>query len=244
MSSRSSGAPDEQALGPRGEELADNLRTVRRRIEAACDAAGRPHDAVRLIVVTKTYPASDVRLLARLGVREVGENRDQEAAPKAEACADLGLTWHYIGQLQTNKARSVAAYADVVQSVDRPRLVAALDAGAARHERGLTCLIQVSLDGAPGRGGALPADVPELADAIAESPHLTLGGVMAVAPLAVEAARAFAELAEIGTRLRGTHPAATMVSAGMSNDLEQAVEAGATHVRIGTAVLGARRLLR
>ncbi len=244
MSSENSGRPGDRDLGPRGEEIAENLRVVRRRIEDACAAAGRPPDAVRLVVVTKTYPASDVRLLAGLGVRDVGENRDQEAAPKAEACADLKLTWHYIGQLQTNKARSVASYADVVQSVDRPRLVTALDAGADRYGRDLLCLIQVSLDGDPGRGGALPEDVPGLADAIAGSRHLTLGGVMAVAPLGVEPARAFAALAEISTRLRAAHPAATMVSAGMSNDLEQAVEAGATHVRIGTAVLGVRRLLR
>lgn len=232
------------ALGQRRDELAANLRDVRARIDAACDAAGRPHDAVRLVVVTKTYPASDVRLLAGLGVREVGENRDQEAGPKAEACADLDLTWHYVGRLQTNKARSVAAYADVVHSVDRVRLVSALAAGAARRERDITCLVQVSLDGDASRGGALAADVPALADAIAQAPHLRLGGLMAVAPLTAEPADAFAALAEMSTRLREAHPAATMVSAGMSNDLEQAVGAGATHVRIGTAVLGVRRLLR
>jgi pyridoxal phosphate enzyme (YggS family) len=240
MSSETTG----QAHAARREELAANLRDVRKRIVTACDAAGRPHDAVRLIVVTKTYPASDVRLLAGLGVREVGENRDQEAAPKARECADLDLTWHYIGQLQTNKARSVASYADVVQSVDRLRLVSALEAGAARYERELTCLVQVSLDGDASRGGALPADVPALADALAEAPHLRLGGLMAVAPLGGQPARAFEALAEMSTRLREAHPAATMVSAGMSNDLEQAVGVGATHVRIGTAVLGVRRLLR
>lgn len=244
MSSEPAGAPGRSAPGARREELAANLREVRARIDAACDAAGRPRDAVELIVVTKTYPASDVRLLAELGVRQVGENRDQEAAPKAEACADLDLTWHYIGQLQTNKARSVASYADVVHSVDRARLVDALASGAARHERELTCLIQVSLDGDASRGGALPADLPALADAIAEAPRLRLGGLMAVAPLGAEPGRAFEALAEMSTRLREAHPTATMVSAGMSNDLEQAVEAGATHVRIGTAVLGVRRLLR
>lgn len=238
-------SPDDPAARKhRQDELASNLTAVRARIDAACDAAGRARDAVRMIVVTKTYPASDVRLLAGLGVRDVGENRDQEAAPKAEACADLDLTWHYIGQLQTNKARSVAGYAHVVHSVDRPRLAAALSAGAERHGRDLTCLIQVSLDGDAARGGALADTVPALADAIADAPHLRLGGLMAVAPLHTEPARAFAVLAEMSTRLREAHPAATMVSAGMSNDLEQAVEAGATHVRIGTAVLGVRPLLR
>lgn len=238
-----SSEPDAAAEARRS-DLAVNLADVRARIDAACDAAGRPRDSVTLIVVTKTYPASDVRLLAGLGVREVGENRDQEAAPKAEACADLDLRWHYIGQLQTNKARSVASYADVVQSVDRARLVSALSAGAARHGRELDCLIQVSLDGDAARGGALPRDVPALADAVAQAPHLRLGGLMAVAPLGAEPGRAFADLAEMSRRLRESHPAATMVSAGMSNDLEAAVEAGATHVRIGTAVLGVRRSLR
>ncbi|MDI2126193.1 YggS family pyridoxal phosphate-dependent enzyme [Yinghuangia seranimata] len=228
----------------RRDELAANLKDVRARIDAACDAAGRARDAVTLIVVTKTYPASDVRLLAGLGVREVGENRDQEAAPKAAATADLDLTWHYVGQLQTNKARSVAGYADVVHSVDRSRLVDALSSGAVRHGRDLTCLLQVSLDGDTARGGALPADVPALADAVVAAPGLRLGGLMAVAPLHGEPARAFEALAEMSTRLREAHPTATMVSAGMSNDLEQAVEAGATHVRIGTAVLGVRRSLR
>jgi pyridoxal phosphate enzyme (YggS family) len=225
-------------------ELAANLADVERRIAAACAAAGRARDEVTLVTVTKTYPASDVRLLAGLGVRQVGENRDQEAAAKAAELADLPLTWHYIGQLQTNKAASVAAYADVVHSVDRRRLVSSLSAGAVKHGRELTCLLQVSLDGDDSRGGALPADVPSLADAVAESAGLRLGGVMAVAPLGADPARAFAELEQIGTRLRNAHPAATMVSAGMSSDLEQAVSHGATHVRIGTAVLGVRPSLR
>lgn len=241
MSSESAGP---SAVEARRQELAANLADVRARIDAACDAAARPRDAVTLVVVTKTYPAFDVRLLAGLGVREVGENRDQEAAPKAGACADLGLNWHYIGQLQTNKARSVATYADYVHSVDRVRLVDALSAGAVRAEREMTCLIQLSLDGDTARGGALAADVPALADAIAAAPNLRLGGLMAVAPLGVEPARAFADLAEMSRCLREAHPAATMVSAGMSNDLEEAVGAGATHVRIGTAVLGVRRSLR
>jgi len=229
---------------PRRAELAANLDAVRDRIRSACASAGRPREDVTLVVVTKTHPASDVRLLAGLGVRDVGENRDQEAAPKAEATADLDLVWHYVGQLQTNKAKSVAGYADVVHSLDRVRLAAALSTAAARRERAITCLLQVSLDADPTRGGVLPADLAELADAVADLPHLRLGGVMAVAPLGVEPARAFETLREIASGLREAHPAATMVSAGMSNDLEAAVEAGATHVRIGTAVLGVRPSLR
>lgn len=228
----------------RGAELAANLAAVRDRIAAACAGAGRPREDVTLVVVTKTHPASDVRLLAGLGVRDVGENRDQEAAPKAEATKDLDLTWHYVGQLQTNKAKSVAGYADVVHSLDRIRLAHALSAAAVRQHRTITALLQVSLDEDPARGGVSPTDVAELADVVAQAPNLTLGGVMAVAPLGVEPARAFTGLREIATRLREAHPTANMVSAGMSNDLEAAIEAGATHVRIGTAVLGVRPSLR
>ncbi|MEU4793815.1 YggS family pyridoxal phosphate-dependent enzyme, partial [Micromonospora tulbaghiae] len=140
-------------------ELAAGLARVRARIADACAAAGRPRDEVTLVAVTKTYPAADVVALAGLGVTDVGENRDQEAAPKAEAVADAGATprWHFIGQLQRNKARSVVRYADVVQSVDSVRLAAALDAAAgAVRDRPLDVLVQVSIDGDPDRGGALP----------------------------------------------------------------------------------------
>jgi len=223
-------------------ELAANLAAVRRRIEAACSAAGRPAGDVTLIAVTKTFPVSDVRLLAGLGVRDIGENRDREAAAKAAACADLGVRWHFVGQVQTNKARSVASYAHVVHAVDRPRLVAALDQAAQRADRRLTCLVQVDLDPDPDprRGGAQPDAVPGLAAAIAGSASLDLGGVMAVAPLAAPPAAAFERLAAVAEALRRNHPEATIVSAGMSGDIEVAVATGATHVRVGTAVLGAR----
>ncbi|REK84689.1 YggS family pyridoxal phosphate-dependent enzyme [Streptomyces inhibens] len=229
-------------------QLAQNLARVEDRIFTACAKAGRPRDEVNLIVVTKTYPASDVRLLAELGVRQVAENRDQEAAPKAAECADLPLTWHFVGQLQTNKVRSVAGYAGIVQSVDRARLVTALSKEAVRAEREVGCLIQVALDAESGergaRGGVAPDGVEALADAIAGAQGLRLDGVMTVAPLAGPFAgrqlAAFERLMEISTDLRATHPAANMVSAGMSSDLEDAVAAGATHVRVGTAVLGVR----
>ncbi|GAA3237963.1 hypothetical protein GCM10020256_57900 [Streptomyces thermocoprophilus] len=137
----------------RKDELAGNLAKVEQRIADACAAAGRSRDEVTLIVVTKTYPASDVRILSELGVRHVAENRDQDAAPKAAACSDLPLSWHFVGQLQTNKVRSVVGYADVVQSVDRSRLVTALSKEAVRAEREIGCLIQVALDaGESGRG--------------------------------------------------------------------------------------------
>ncbi|MEV6111878.1 YggS family pyridoxal phosphate-dependent enzyme [Streptomyces sp. NPDC052109] len=232
----------------RKSQLAANLANVEERITAACVAAGRKREEVTLIVVTKTYPASDVRILSELGVRHVAENRDQDAAPKAAACADLPLKWHFVGQLQTNKVRSVVGYADIVQSVDRARLVTALSKEAVRAEREIGCLIQVALDagvnGRGERGGVAPGGIEELADLVGESPGLRLDGLMTVAPLtgayAGREQAAFQRLMDLSTDLRRAHPAATMVSAGMSADLEQAVAAGATHVRVGTAVLGVR----
>ncbi|WP_431943672.1 YggS family pyridoxal phosphate-dependent enzyme [Micromonospora marina] len=234
-------------------ELAAGLARVRARIADACAAAGRQRDEVTLVAVTKTYPAADVVALAGLGVTDVGENRDQEAAPKAEAVADAGAAprWHFIGQLQRNKARSVVRYADVVQSVDSVRLAAALDAAAgAVRDRPLDVLVQVSIDGDPARGGALPGSAdPQrglgpVAAAVAGADGLRLAGLMAVAPLGWEPDRAFARLAEVAAALRADHPGATVLSAGMSGDLESAVGHGATHVRVGSALLGMRPALR
>ncbi|NUW39864.1 YggS family pyridoxal phosphate-dependent enzyme [Nonomuraea rhodomycinica] len=225
----------------RRDEIAAGLADVERRIADACRAAGRDRGEVTLIAVTKTRPVEDVRILAELGVRDVGENRDQEAAPKAHELAALPLTWHFVGQLQTNKARSVAGYADVVHSVDRLRLAAALSKEAGRLGREVGCLVQVSLDDDPARGGALPADVPALADQIAALGHVWLGGVMAVAPLGEDPGKAFARLREVAQVVQESHPRATMISAGMSDDLAEAVAHGATHVRIGTALLGRRK---
>ncbi|MFD6952670.1 YggS family pyridoxal phosphate enzyme [Nocardiopsis sp. TSRI0078] len=230
----------------RVERVRANLAAVRARIEAACAKAGRDPGEVSLVAVTKTYPASDVRILASLGVTDVGENRDQEAAPKAAETADLGLTWHFVGQLQTNKARSVASYADVVHSVDRARLARALGERAAAAGRRLTCLVQVNLDedsraGVIGpRGGVDPGDALELAARVDEHEALTLGGVMAVAPREGDPGDAFARLRTVADRIRDRHPRATVISAGMSGDLEAAIERGATHLRLGTALLGNR----
>lgn len=220
--------------------LAAGLAEVEGRLAAACAAAGRRRDEVTLVAVGKTWPASDLRLLAGLGVRDFAESRDQEARPKATELADLGLRWHFVGRLQTNKCRSVAGYAGVVHSVDRAAVVAALGAGARRAGRTVTALVQVSLDGDLDRGG-VPADgVPVLADAVAGEGGLLLGGLMAVAPLGAEPSAAFDRLAELAAHLRAAHPGATMISAGMSGDLEVAVRAGSTHVRIGTALFGGR----
>ena len=200
-------------------------------------------------MVTKTYPASDVRILSELGVRHVAENRDQDAAPKAAECADLPLTWHFVGQLQTNKVRSVVGYADVVQSVDRARLVdGAVEGGGAGRARG--GLPRSRSPSTPGRAsGASAAAWPRAASgswptSSPAAPGLRLDGLMTVAPLTGEYAgrqrAAFERLMDLSTDLRRAHPAANMVSAGMSADLEEAVAAGATHVRVGTAVLGVR----
>jgi PLP dependent protein len=224
----------------RRDELATRLTAVRERISAACEAAGRNAADVTLIAVTKTFPASDVRLLNGLGVTDFGENRDAEAAPKAAQCADLDLTWHFIGQLQTNKCPSVVRYASFVHSVDRMRLIRALGAAARRAQRVIQCLVEVSLDGDPARGGAVAGEVPALAEALAAEPGLVLAGVMAIAPLGMAPPEAFASLLESAAVVRAVRPAATVISAGMSGDLEDAIAAGATHLRIGTALLGDR----
>ncbi len=191
-------------------------------------------------MVTKTYPAADVRILAGLGVTQVGENRDQEAGPKAAELADLELGWHFVGQLQSNKARSVARYATAVHSLDRESLATALDRAAVAAGRTLRCFVQVSLDGVDGRGGVRPEDVARLADLVAGREGLELAGVMAVAPLDADPDPAFARLAEVSAALREQHPDAAAISAGMSGDLESAVLHGATHLRVGSAVLGQR----
>lgn len=225
-------------------EIEHGLAAAHARIREAEISAGRQAGSVDLVVVTKTFPAADVAVLAELGVTEVGENRDQEAAPKAAALAGLPLRWHFIGQLQTNKVRSVVQYADVVESVDRPKLVNALRRAAAGVDRRLDVLVQVSLESQPGRGGVDPSAMLEIADAVAESDRLTLTGIMAVAPLGADPVAAFTRLAELAERLRTDHPTARTISAGMSGDLEAAVECGATQVRLGSAVLGYRPPVR
>ncbi len=227
----------------RASEIATNLGRTRQRIADACSRAGRHPDEITLVVVTKYFPASDVHILAELGVSDVGENRHQEAASKHSDCADLDLRWHFIGGLQSNKAGAVAAYADVVESIDRTKLVAPLTRGAQGRSSPLDCLVQVSLDepGAAGaRAGATPEEVPDIAGAIEASETLALRGLMAVAPLGADPVGAFARLAAIAEKFRREHPGAVWLSAGMSGDLEAAIESGATHVRIGSSVLGPR----
>ena len=230
----------------REQELRDNLQLVRERIEKACVAAGRAPEEVTLVAITKTFPVSDAAALAALGVTDVGENREQELKVKAPELPEL--VWHFVGQLQSKKARSVVRHASVVHSVDRSSLVAALSKAAVAEEKTLRCLLQVSLasygseSAATGadRGGVAPADVLELAAEVAAADGLELGGVMAVAPLGSEPDKAFAGLREVAARLRSEHAGATWISAGMTGDLEAAIRHGATHVRLGRALLGTR----
>ena len=226
----------------RRDDIAAGLDDVRRRIAEAASAAGRDTDDVTLVVVTKFFPASDVRLLAELGVTHVGENRHPEARDKLAECSDLGLRWHFIGGLQSNKAAVVGSYADVVESVDRVKLVNALNRGAHEGSRELDVLLQVSLDppGREGRAGADADDLAALADAVDGSGMLRLRGLMAVAPLEEDPRAAFARLTEVHRAFVGERPEAPWLSAGMSNDFEAAIGAGATHVRVGSAILGAR----
>ena len=229
------------AVGRR-DEISAGLDDVRRRIGDAARAAGRDPGGVTLVVVTKFFPASDVRHLAELGVSDVGENRHPEAGDKVAECRDLGLRWHFIGGLQSNKAAVVGSYADVVESADRLKLVPALDRGARQGSHELDVLLQVSLDppGRAGRSGADVSDLASLASAVESAGVLRLRGLMAVAPLDEEPGQAFARLAAIHTAFLAEHPDATWLSAGMSNDFEAAIAAGATHVRVGSAILGAR----
>jgi pyridoxal phosphate enzyme (YggS family) len=228
-------------------DLAGNLDALRARIDAAARSAGRDPASVALLAVSKTWPADDVRALAALGQRDFGENRAQELLSKAGELSDLPLRWHFIGQLQRNKAAAVARLGAVVHTVDRASLAGTLDRAAQEGERPLDVLVQVDLGGVAGevaaRGGAAPEDVPALADLVASSAGLRLRGLMAVAPRGEEPGPGFERLAALAARVRADHPAAVELSAGMSGDLEEAVAAGATVVRVGTALFGDRPLL-
>ena len=242
---------DRQDNDRRG-ELAAALAELRTRIADAAAAAGRNAEDITLVAVTKTFPASDGALLADLGLVDFGENRDQEAAPKIADFARLRpqarVNWHMIGRLQRNKARSVAGWADVVQSVDSQRLADALSKAAVaaladgRRSQPMEVLIQANLDAATHRGGCPVAELPALAEYVATLDGLTLRGVMAIAPLDADPDQAFERLATAAERLRAAYPQASVLSAGMTGDLECAIRHGSTCVRVGTALLGDRRL--
>ena len=222
--------------------IKDNLETLQSRIDNACQEAKRSSTEITLIAVTKTYPADDVDLLKQLGIDDVGENRDQEAALKrTQVQADFN--WHFIGQLQSNKAKSVVSYAHLIHSVDRSSLAKEIQKSAQGVDKKQAVLIQLDLDQSgpdPTRGGLWPTELMVLAQQITDSSHLELKGLMSVAPLAENPAVAFARLAEIRAEFLKTYPQASILSAGMSDDLEAAILHGATHLRIGSALLGER----
>lgn len=234
----------------RRSELVTTLGAVRQRIAEVCASVGRDPRQVTLIAVTKSYPARDVLTLVQLGVRDVGESRDQEAAVKVADVSELlrGLAepvpaprWHFVGRIQSRKCRSIARYASVVHSLDRVEIADRLASVLREGQRAaLEVFIQLSLDGDPDRGGVLAADVARLAGAVREHGELRLRGLMAVAPIGADPEAAFGELQAASHRLRGEHPSADAISAGMSGDLDAALRHGATHVRVGSALLGRR----
>ena len=219
----------------RSQELSANLDSIRARIGAAVQGSGRSPDEVTLIVVTKTFPASDVQILYDLGVRDFGENRDQEASVKSLELPD-DCRWHFQGQIQSNKLKSIAEWADVLHSIDDISHARKLNSLVAEKD----IFVQVSLDNLPNRGGVVPNLLPDFLEELSALANLNLRGLMAVAPLGEEPARAFSRLKELSDQVVRVHPKAHEISAGMSNDFEAAVAQGATHIRIGSQILGVR----
>ena len=214
----------------------DNLNAVQLRISKACEASGRSASDITLIAVTKNYPASDVQILTDLGLSNFGENRDQEGREKS---AVINAHWHFQGQIQSNKIASIASWAQTVHSLDEARHVEKF-AGAIPGGKKLEVFIQVALDESPGRGGVGEQSLVQMADLVISFPSLTLKGLMAVAPLGEDPDRAFARLATIHSKFILKFPDSCALSAGMSLDYESAIAHGATHVRIGSSILGSR----
>ena len=214
-------------------EISQNLQEVRERINRAAVQAGRNPSEIKLVVVTKTFPVSDIEILRDLGETNFGENRDQEASPKA---AEIAATWHFQGQIQSNKIKSISQWADVIHSISSAREILKFAESPRRHQ----IFLQVSLDGEVGRGGASPTELPQLANLVNQSNNLELMGLMAVGPLGIDPDIAFAELAQINQGFIEKFPTAKYLSAGMSGDFEAAIKHGATHIRVGSSILGSR----
>ncbi|MDE0975044.1 MAG: YggS family pyridoxal phosphate-dependent enzyme [Candidatus Nanopelagicales bacterium] len=228
----------------RAKELDQNLQAAHDRIDAVSE--GRRVD---LLVISKTYPSSDIHILNGLGQHAFGENRDQEGKSKHVESENSDLvSWHMVGQLQSKKLNSIARWADTVETLDRLELIIPLDRAAAQANKKLRVLIQVNLDPVEfregmNRGGVNPGAVPDFVAELEKAPHLTLGGVMGVGPhpeMGADVDAAFGQLAGAAALVQKLTPEATMISAGMSGDLEQAIRAGATQVRLGSAILGER----
>jgi len=222
----------------RKDQILSNLESVKEKISAAAQAAGRAPNEITLIAVTKTFPVSDLEILHELGVRNFGENRDQEAAPKV-GVLPADITWHFQGGIQSNKLKSISNWASVIHSVDKfkyAQMISQFSVGKTKE-----IFIQVSLDTLPqSREGVDPADLMQLAEQIMSLPNLQVKGLMAVAPLDQPTEQAFVRLQQIQQRFIQLYPAASSLSSGMSGDYELAISLGATHVRIGSSILGNR----
>ena len=220
-------------MNNRKNEIAQNLQEVKARITRAADLADRDPAEIQLIVVTKTFPITDIEILSELGECNFGENRDQEAGPKASA---ISATWHFQGQIQSNKIKSISQWADVIHSISTAKEILKFAQSPRTHQ----VFLQVSLDGELERGGANPNELADLAELVNESNNLELMGLMAVGPLGVDPEIAFAELAQINQGFVSDFPNAKYLSAGMSGDFESAILHGATHIRVGSSILGSR----
>ena len=220
-------------MSDRKVEIARNLQEVKERIAVAAKSVNRSPAEIHLVVVTKTFPISDIEILRELGESNFGENRDQEAGPKAHL---ISATWHFQGQIQSNKIKSICEWVDVVHSISSEKEILRFAQSPRKHE----VFLQVSLDGQEGRGGASPSELALLAELVNESNNLELMGLMAVAPLGIEPEIAFTDLAHIYQGFRSHFPNSKFLSAGMSGDFEEAIKHGATHVRIGSSILGSR----
>ena len=222
----------------RKDQILSNLESVKEKISAAAQAAGRSPSEITLIAVTKTFPVSDLEILYELGVRNFGENRDQEAAPKV-GVLPADITWHFQGGIQSNKLKSISNWASVIHSVDKfkyAQMISQFSVGKTKE-----IFIQVSLDTLPqSREGVDPADLMQLAEQIMSLPNLEVKGLMAVAPLDQPTQQAFVRLQQIQQKFIQLYPAASSLSSGMSGDYELAISLGATHVRIGSSILGNR----
>ncbi len=223
--------------------LAERYESVSAEVAEAISACGRARSEVELIVISKNHGAALVRELHTLGHRHFGENRDQEAKPKAEETSDLpGLVWHFVGQLQSNKTKSALSYTNVLHSIDRASLVSSLKRELQGRSERLGGFIQLNLTDDPGRGGIEPKHLSEFASTVLELDSFDLLGVMGVAALDRDPRIDFETIASASAELQRFEPKARYISAGMSHDFKQAIEFGATHLRIGTAITGKRNL--
>lgn len=218
-------------------EIAQALKTVEDRIAAAATKAGRARNEITLIAVTKTYPASDVEILRNLGVQNFGENRNEEGVAKS---ALVSGTWHFQGQVQSRKLRDIASWATYIHSLDSADHIEKLSRIATEIGKEISIFLQLSLDGAPGRGGVVASEIRVLADSVANLPQIKMVGLMCVPPVELEHERAFSEIADIHQGFLANFPTATFLSAGMSSDFEVAITHGATHLRVGSQILGSR----